>query len=147
MPEKEQLPIGRGRPFPKGSSGRKAGSRNRATAIAAALAEGDTEALVGKALELALNGDSAMLKFFLGRILLRERLLKIDLPPTVYGDASAGESIARVVQTVAEGQISPSEGAALASLIECQRRALEVPELVARMNQLEAAINGLTNGR
>jgi hypothetical protein len=43
----------RGRPFVKGNSGRKPGSRNRATVIASGLLTGDVEALVRKAVELA----------------------------------------------------------------------------------------------
>jgi hypothetical protein len=36
--------------------------------------------LLGKAVELAKAGNVVMLKFLLGRILPRERLIKLDLP-------------------------------------------------------------------
>ena len=56
----------RGRPFEKGRSGhpagRRAGSRNRATLAAAALLEGESEALTRKAVELALVGDSTAMR-------------------------------------------------------------------------------------
>jgi hypothetical protein len=38
----------RGRPFSRGNSGRKPGSKNRATLVTAALVEGDAQELVGK---------------------------------------------------------------------------------------------------
>ena len=76
----EEVVVPRGRPFAKGNGGRKLGSRNKTTQIAAALVEGEAKALVRKAKELVLAGDVTMLKFLLGRILPRERLIIIDLP-------------------------------------------------------------------
>jgi hypothetical protein len=55
------------------SGGRKVGSRNRATLLADALPEGEQEELVRKGIELAKAGDPQMLKFFLDRILPKER--------------------------------------------------------------------------
>jgi hypothetical protein len=69
----------RGRPFLKGNPGRKPGSKNRTTVIAAALLEGEAEALVRKAVELAKGGDRQMLKVLLGTLLPRGRLITIDL--------------------------------------------------------------------
>ena len=66
----------RGRPFAKGNGGRKLGSRNRATLLADALLEGEQEELIRKGIELAKAGDPQMLKFFLDRILPKERLVK-----------------------------------------------------------------------
>ena len=80
MTTAEEVGAPRGRPFAKGNGGRKLGSRNKTTQIAAALVEGEAKALVRKAKELALAGDVTMLKFLLGRILPRERLIMIDLP-------------------------------------------------------------------
>ena len=62
-----QVPPARGRPFVNGNSGRKRGSKNRTTLVAAALLEGEAEELVRKAVALAKAGDIAMLKFLLGR--------------------------------------------------------------------------------
>jgi len=76
----------RGRPFEKGRSGhpagRRTGSRNKAT-IAAALLEGESEALTRKAVELALTGDPTALRLCIERILppCRERTVKFALPP------------------------------------------------------------------
>jgi len=63
----------RGRPFAKGNGGRKPGSRNRASLLADALLEGEQDELIRKGIELAKAGDPVMLKFFLDRILPKER--------------------------------------------------------------------------
>jgi hypothetical protein len=129
-------PTIRGRPFAKGNGGRKSGSRNKTTQIAAALLEGEAEELLRKAKELALGGDVTMLKFLLGRILPRERSIIIDLPHAV----DPVTALMGVIGAVAEGKASPSEGAALATLIESYRRASEYSELAKRMDDLEAEL-------
>jgi hypothetical protein len=61
----------RGRPFTQGNRGRPAGAKNRSTLVRGVLLRGDDERLLRKAIEMALNGDAQILKFFLGRILPR----------------------------------------------------------------------------
>src|SRR6185437_8037184 len=62
----------RGRPFQKGRSGnpagRQPGCRNRTTLVAEALLEGEAQALVRKAIELALAGDTTALRLCLERV-------------------------------------------------------------------------------
>jgi hypothetical protein len=85
MPDSPALKVipapQRGRPFAEGNPGRKPGSKNRTTVVAAALLDSEAEMLVRKAVELAKAGDVPMLKFLLGRILPRERPIELDLPP------------------------------------------------------------------
>jgi hypothetical protein len=140
MSEPGQTQGGRGRPFTKGNGGRKPGAKNRTTQVAAALLAGEEQELVRKAVEVAKAGDVTMLKFLLGRILPRERTIKIDLPHAVYGDEDPVEAIAAMLRAVAEGVISPSEGAALVTMMESYRRAAEDSELAKRMDDLEAAL-------
>jgi hypothetical protein len=137
----QQVPAIRGRPFANGNPGRKRGSRNQTTLVAAALLDGEAEELVGKAFELAKAGDAGMLKFLLGRALPRERLIKLDLPHMNFAD-DAVEALDRIMRSVSEGTISPSEGAALATLINSWAHAIDVADLVKRMNELEAKLNG-----
>jgi hypothetical protein len=133
-------PVVRGRPFPKGNGGRKPGSKNRTTQIAAALLAGEEEKLVRIGIELALAGDATMLKFFLSSMLPRERSIKIDLPDATNGRLDPVEALAAIIGAVADGQISPSEGAALATLIESYRKASEYSELTRRMDALESKL-------
>ena len=76
-----QNPEIRGRPFEKGNSGRRPGSKNKTTVVAEALLKDEESALVRKAIELAKAGDVQMLKFLLDRILPKERSVHVDLPP------------------------------------------------------------------
>ena len=131
----------RGRPFSRGNSGRKPGSKNRATIVTAALVEGDAQELVGKAVELAKAGNVVMLKFLLGRILPRERLIKLDLPRMEFAD-DAVEALGRVMGAVSEGQISPSEAAAMATLINAYTQAIDMADVVKRLDTLEAQVKG-----
>jgi len=129
----------RGRPFSPGNSGRKPGSKNRATIVTAALVEGDAQELVGKAVELAKAGNAVMLKFLLGRILPRDRPIKLDLPRMEFAD-DAVEALGRVVGAVSEGQISPSEAAAMAALINSYTQAIDMADVVKRLDALEAQV-------
>jgi hypothetical protein len=132
----------RGRPFSRGNAGRKPGSKNRATMVTAALVEGDTQQLLGKAVELAKAGNVVMLKFLLGRILPRERLITLDLPRMEFAD-DAVEALGRVMGAVSEGQISPSEAAAMATLINSYTQAIDMADVVKRLDRLEAQVKGV----
>jgi hypothetical protein len=137
-PETTSVPT-RGRPFANGNPGRKPGSRNRATLVAAELLEGEAEELMRKAIERAMAGDAMMLKFLLGRILPRERLIKLDLPRMDFAD-DAVEALGHIMQAVSEGKISPSEGASLASLVNSYTQAIDVADVAKRLDSLETQI-------
>ena len=95
--------------------------------------------------ELELGGEAVihfrregMIKFLLGRILPRERLVKLDLPRMESAD-DAVEALGKVMSDVAEGRMTPSEGAAMATLINSYTRAIDMAELVKRMDSLARA--------
>lgn len=96
-PDVSRIPATRGRPFAKGNSGRKLGSKNRSTVLAAALLEDEQSALVRKAIEVALDGDVPMLKFLLDRILPRERVIRIHLPKIDFAD-DAVEALGQIIR-------------------------------------------------
>src|SRR5215470_13632948 len=111
MPETETTPpqpaqvetqARRGRPFEKGNPGRKHGSKNKTTLIAASLLEGDAEQLMRTAIEIAKAGDKDMLKFLLSRVLPKERSVRLDLPiMEVASDAI--DAVATVTRAVSVG--------------------------------------------
>ena len=136
-----QVVAARGRPFEKGNGGRRLGSKNRSSLVSAALLEGEVEDLVRKAVEMAKAGDVQMLKFLLSRMLPRERPIKFDLPIMNFAD-DAVEALGSIAQAVSEGTITPGEGAALATLINSYARAIDIADLVARIDVLEAKIKG-----
>ena len=133
--------VKRGRPFANGNPGRKPGSKNQATLVAAALLQGDAHDLVRKCIELAMGGNVAMLKFLLSRILPRERLIKLDLPDVDFAE-DAVAALGHIMRAVSEGQISPSEGAALATLVKSQADTIGLVDAVKRIDALEARLNG-----
>lgn len=131
----------RGRPFPKGNGGRPVGSKGQKTLFLEALLDGEKEELVRKGIELAKAGDVSMLKFFLSRILPRERPIRIDLPKMQFAD-DAVEALGAIAHAVSEGSITPGEGADLANLVNSHVRAIDNADLVKRLDALEARMNG-----
>jgi hypothetical protein len=129
----------RGRPFAKGNGGRKLGSRNRASLLADALLEGEEEELVRKGIELAKAGDPQMLKFFLDRILSKERPVKIDLP-LIESRRDLTAAYAAIVKAVGAGEITPSEGSVVAALLANIAKFIDDVEIDARLRRLEAAL-------
>lgn len=131
----------RGRPFAKGNPGRPPGSKNRSTLIAEALPEHWEVEVLRAAYEKACDGDPQLLKFFLSRILPREPLVNVDLPTVEYADGLV-EALGAILRAVADGKISPTEGAAMATIVSAQTRAIEVADVVKRVDELEAIIRG-----
>src|SRR6266480_7502277 len=129
----------RGRPFAKGNPGRPRGSKNRTTAIAQALLADEEVELVRKGIELAKAGDVQLLKFLLDRLLPKERLIKIDIPRLDFAD-EAIDGMAAISRAIAEGQITPSEGAALSQMISGYSRAIEVWDLSRRIEEIESSL-------
>ncbi len=141
-PEASHVPAPRGRPFANGNSGRKRGSKNRRTLVAAALLEGDAEELLRKAVELAKAGNPTMLKFLLEQLLPKERLIKLDLPSMDFAD-DAVAALGQIMRAVSEGRISPSEGASLATLVKSYTEAIDKADVVKRLDALEARLHQL----
>ena len=67
----------------------------------------------------------------------KERNISLDLK-SLRGSQDALQSIETVLRAVADGEITPSEGQAVASLLETHRRTFEVEELEHRLEALEA---------
>jgi hypothetical protein len=119
--------VVRGRPFAKGNPGRKLGSRNKSTLVAEALLQGEMEGLVRAAIKLAMSGNGPMLKFFLGRRIAKDLPIQLDLPE-IHTPEDVVDALNVIARAVSEGEITPSEGAALTFLVESLSRAIEVKE-------------------
>jgi hypothetical protein len=127
----------RGRPFKPGESGnpngRPKGSRNRATLAVEALIEGKAEELANKALELALAGDSTLLRALLNNVAppRRDRTVEFELPKITTA-AEACAASAAVLAACAEGKLTPNEAREIQELIAKHVRIIEVAEIEAR---------------
>jgi hypothetical protein len=135
-------PKQRGRPFKKGQSGNPAGkppgTRHRVTQMVEALIENKAEALTERALQNALAGDGMLLKALLDRLAppRKERPVTVDLP-RLTSPADAPAIAAALLERAASGELTPSEAAGLASLLESYRRQSELASLEARQKALE----------
>jgi hypothetical protein len=125
--------------FAAGNVGRPSGSKNRTTVIARALLLEEGAELVAKGIDLAKAGDVQMLKFFLDRLLPKERLIQIELPSLDFAD-DAIDPMAAVSDAITRGQITTTEGTALTGIICSYARTLEVAELSRRIDELEVSL-------
>jgi hypothetical protein len=128
--------------FQPGQSGNPAGkprgARNHATRAAQALIDGKAKEVVEKALELALAGDGPVLRAMLDRLCppRKDAPVKVELP-LMQSAADIPQAMGAILASVAAGELSPSEGTAVAGLVELNRRALETSELEQRIAALE----------
>ena len=124
--------------FAVGNPGKPAGARHKATQAALALLDGEAGALTRKAVEMALEGDTTALRLCLERITppRRDAPVQVSLPRMETAQ-DAAKAAGAVLEAVAAGELTPTEGAHLMALVETFRRTLETTELEARVAALE----------
>lgn len=136
----------RGRPFEPGNSGnpsgRPKGSRNKTTMAVEALLDGDADAITRKAIEKALQGDTAALRLCVERLLpaRRDRPVEFELPP-VETAADAVKASYAVLDACAKGVLSPSDAKDVMALISTHIQTVEMAALAARVSALESTEN------
>ncbi|MGB4912117.1 MAG: DUF5681 domain-containing protein [Candidatus Dechloromonas phosphoritropha] len=121
-------------------TGKKPGSRNRATLMVLAMMEGGAEEITQAVIDAAKAGDLAAARLVIERLAppMRERPITLDLPDTGSAEGISAAQQA-ILQAVGMGDLLPGEGATLAGIVETRRKALETQELEARITALEAA--------
>ena len=128
----------RGRPFPKGVSGnptgRKPGS-GKVARLRAVITEAVPE-IVATLIKQAKAGDAACAKLLLERAIpaVRPESLPSSLPLPAGGLSEKGDAI---LQAIARGEVGIAEGSALLAAIGSHARAVEVHELIRRIERLE----------
>jgi hypothetical protein len=136
---------GPGTPFQPGNrygKGRPAGSRNKATIALESLLDGEGEAMMRKAIELALAGNETALRLCLERLVppRRERFVRLRLPSDVSTAKGISRTTAAVLKAVAEGEITAGEAMQLSNVLEVRRKAIETQELENRVADVERAV-------
>jgi hypothetical protein len=108
-----------------------------------AILEGEAATLLRTAIERGKSGDGAALKMALERIMspLKERLVRVDLPK-IESVADLPKAIGAVVERVAAGALTPSEGSQLCGMLGSLRSAYELVDLAARLEAVERALPG-----
>jgi F0F1-type ATP synthase gamma subunit len=130
-------------PFQKGESGNPAGrprgSRNRATLLMESLLADDAEAIGRKAIEMAKQGDMAAIRLCMDRLAPARKgePVAFELPP-LDKPADSVAAAAEIVAAVAAGELTPSEAAELAKVIDVYVRAIATKAFDERLTKLEA---------
>ena len=128
--------------FIKGQSGnpngRPKGALNNTTKIAMALLDEEAETIAKTAVTLALGGDIQAIKLILERTIpaRKERSITLALPAinTAQDIVTANKNI---INAVATGELTPSEGQNIMTLLESLRKAIDTREFEQRINKLE----------
>ena len=129
-------------PFEKGESGNPAGrprgSRNRATLLMEGLLADDAEAIGRKAIELAKQGDMAAIRLCMDRLspVRKDEPVAFELPP--LDKPADSVAAAEIVAAVAAGELTPSEAAELAKVVDVYVRAIATNAFDERLTKLEA---------
>jgi hypothetical protein len=132
-------------PFEKGESGNPAGrprgSRNRTALLMENLLSYEAEAIGRKAVEMAIKGDMAAIRLCMDRLApaRKEEPIAFELPP-LEKPADSVAAAATLVAAVAEGELTPSEAAQLAKVIEVYVRAIETKVFDERLASLEKEV-------
>lgn len=138
----------RGRPFEPGNRlgrGRPRGSRNKRSLLAKQLLEQHSEALIHKALIMALQGDAAILRALLGYVLPRPKDLPSQIGPLPMATLDElSQTFDATLKRCASGKIALSESAKIFDWIEARRRIIESQELVSRVSALEQTFKEIT---
>lgn len=143
-PLQKQRGRGPGRPFPRGQSGNPAGrpmgSRNAATQLAEAMLDGEAEALMRTLVERALEGDAAMLKLAVERIVPRRARTQPFALPALNSAADFAPAMQAIARAAAEGAITALDAAEFARMVEIALRAAEVSDFDRRLAALERQV-------
>src|ERR1700693_1140859 len=126
-----------GTPFQPGNTfgrGRPQGSRNKATIALQEMLNGHGESITRKCALLALQGDPTALRLCMERLIppRRDSPVKFKLPPVTTA-AEVARALTTVLSAVAEGQLTPTEGQMIATILEARRKVIETEEHEGRL--------------
>ncbi|MEQ1945164.1 DUF5681 domain-containing protein [Mesorhizobium sp. VNQ89] len=119
-------------------SGRKQGSRSKVCVALDALAEGEATEIVRSMIDKAKEGDSQAGRTILERVWPPRKGARLQFSlPDVKSAEELPDAIAGINRQVAEGDLSPDEGALIVGLLDAQRKAIETSDLSQRVAALE----------
>jgi hypothetical protein len=131
----------RGRPFQPGNKlgrGRPSGSRNKKTVLIEELLADNSEPLLRKALQLALKGNTQMLRLLLDPVLRRPKDAPVTIGPLPMGTPEELlQSQARVMQELASGKLSLNQVEQIFQMLENARKLMETRDIDQRVRAME----------
>ena len=133
--------------FQKGESGnptgRPRGVLNHATLLAQELLAARVESIAGKLIELAEGGDMRAIRVRMERLMpvIKDQPIAVELPP-IEKPADSVEAAAAIAAAVAAGELTATEAAKLAKVVEVYVRALDSKGFDERLGKLEKEIRG-----
>ena len=132
--------------FKKGTSGnprgRKRGVSDRRVAWRAELAE-HLPAIVARVVDAAKAGDLEAARLIFARTMpvLRSTGLPVSLPELAKA-RTTGDQARAVIAAIADGTLSPDQGADLLGALASASRVIEADEIERRFSAIESALNG-----
>ncbi len=128
--------------FRKGQSGnpygKPPGTRHRATRLAEAVLEGEADALMRKAIDLAKEGDVTALRFCLERLIPRRTEARIEFEmPAISRPKDAIAALSKISEGLGRGELTANQVGSLVALVEATLKAIEVFTLDERIAILE----------
>jgi hypothetical protein len=109
------------------------------TLLAEQLPAGEAEAIIRKAIELALGGDVTALRLCVDRILPPLKSRPVSIPITKnLNIADISVALDGVTQAMAAGTITPEEAKSVANVLEARRRALVAVEARCPPGKMES---------
>ena len=137
--EEQGGPRGRFRPGQSGNPrGRRPGARNKTSALALRLMDADAEPVILALIRAAKGGDVSAIRLVLERVapMPRNRPVHFSVP-SIESAADLGDAMGAILRAAADGELTPDEATAIASLVETRRRTIETLELEQRIARLE----------
>lgn len=128
--------------FKKGVSGNPqgcpSGSRNRSTIMLQKLLEGQAEAIINKAIELANDGDSTMIRLCMERLLPPRRSFPVKVTLPEFNDVSDMPAVTKAVaKATSTGELTPEEADKIMRVFDRHLKALELADIESRLQALE----------
>jgi hypothetical protein len=133
--------------FQKGQSGNPAGrprgALNRATVLAQELLSARVESIAGKLIELAEGGDMRAIRVCMERLMpvIKHQPIAVELPP-IENAADSVEAVASIAAAVAAGELTATEAAELAKVVDVYVGALASRGFEERLSKLEKESSG-----
>ena len=128
--------------FKKGKSGNPAGrpqgSRHTVSILLDNLLSEEAEALTKKAIKMAKAGDRQTLRALLDKLIPNRKDSPVSIKlPEIGSTSDLSKVTSSLLSAVGDGQLTPSEAAGVARLVEVHAKTIQLAEIEARLTEVE----------